>query len=140
MIETWKKSAPYPCWFSQCFTKSSYVGKKYGSCARLQNSCVCENMGKSASWLTISWWRSLSYRNQSIDLLYKSMDWFLYDRDLRYEKVKGTFICLFLVLLFSLCLKKYNENLYFQWIPFTCMKNFVPILSFPIKNSAISYL
>ena len=32
--------------------------------------------------------RSLSYRNQSIDLQRKSMDWFLYDRDLRHERVK----------------------------------------------------
>ena len=31
---------------------------------------------------------SLSYRNQSTDLLYKSMNWFLYDRDLRNEIVK----------------------------------------------------
>ena len=28
-------------------------------------------------------------RNQSIDLQTKSIDWFLYDRDLRYERVKG---------------------------------------------------
>ena len=30
---------------------------------------------------------SVSYKNQSIDLLFKSMDWFLYDRDLRHERV-----------------------------------------------------
>ena len=30
----------------------------------------------------------LSYRNQSIDLLFKSIDWFLYDRNLRHERVK----------------------------------------------------
>ena len=36
--------------------------------------------------VTLSRWRSLSYRNQSIDLFYKSMDWFLYDRDLRQER------------------------------------------------------
>ena len=30
---------------------------------------------------------SLPYRNQSIDLLYKPMDWFLYDRDLRHERL-----------------------------------------------------
>ena len=30
---------------------------------------------------------SLSHRNQSIDLLCKLMDWFLNDRDLRYERV-----------------------------------------------------
>ena len=39
--------------------------------------------------LTISWRRPLSYRNQSIDLQSKSMDWFLYDNDLHHERVKG---------------------------------------------------
>ena len=39
--------------------------------------------------LFISRWRSLSYRNQSTDFLCKSMDWFLYDRDLRQERVKN---------------------------------------------------
>ena len=29
----------------------------------------------------------LPYRNRSIDLQSKSMDWFLYDRDLRHERV-----------------------------------------------------
>ena len=38
--------------------------------------------------LTLWWRRSLSYRNKSIDLLSKSMDWFLYDRDLHHERVK----------------------------------------------------
>ena len=38
--------------------------------------------------LTLSWRRSLSYRNQSIDLQSKSMDWFLYDIGLRDERVK----------------------------------------------------
>ena len=31
------------------------------------------------------WRRSLSYRNQSINLLCKSVDWFLYDRELRHQ-------------------------------------------------------
>ena len=39
--------------------------------------------------LTLSWWRSLSYRNQAIDFLCKSVDWFLYDRDLHHERVKA---------------------------------------------------
>ena len=39
--------------------------------------------------LTLSCRRSLSYRNQSIGLLCKSMDWFLYDMDLRHERVKA---------------------------------------------------
>ena len=38
--------------------------------------------------LTLSWRRPLSYRNQPIDLLCKSMDWFLYDNDPRHERVK----------------------------------------------------
>ena len=39
--------------------------------------------------LTLSCRRSLSYRNQSIDLLCKAMNWFIYDTNLRHEKVKG---------------------------------------------------
>ena len=42
----------------------------------------------STNGLTLSWQRSLSYRNQSIDFQSKSMNWFLYDRDLRHERVK----------------------------------------------------
>ena len=41
--------------------------------------------------LTLSWRRPLSYRKQSIDLLPKSMDWFLYDKGLRHERVKQFF-------------------------------------------------
>ena len=37
--------------------------------------------------LTLSWRVPLSYRNQSIDLLCKSMDWFLYDNSPRHERV-----------------------------------------------------
>ena len=38
--------------------------------------------------LTLSWRRSLSYRNQSNGVLRNSMDWFLYDNGLRHERVK----------------------------------------------------
>ena len=42
--------------------------------------------------------RFISYRNQSIDLLFKSMHWFLYNGDLRHESVRlvnlGNHICL----------------------------------------------
>ena len=34
----------------------------------------------------------LSYRNQSIDLQSKSVDWFLYDNGLRHERVKTPLI------------------------------------------------
>ena len=32
---------------------------------------------------------TLSYKNQSIDLQSKSIDWFLYDNGLRHERVKA---------------------------------------------------
>ena len=41
--------------------------------------------------LTLLWLRSLSYRNQSSDLLCKSMNWFLYDRYLHHDSVKTLF-------------------------------------------------
>ena len=37
---------------------------------------------------TLSWWRPLSYRNQSIDLLSKSMAWLLCHNGLRHEELK----------------------------------------------------
>ena len=41
----------------------------------------------TTSLLTLLWQKAISYRNQSIDLIYKSMEWFLYDRDIRHERV-----------------------------------------------------
>ena len=43
---------------------------------------------KRQTYLTLSWRRPLSYRNQPIDLLQKSVDWFLHDNGLRDERVK----------------------------------------------------
>ena len=48
---------------------------------------------RSVAWnglttLTLSWRRPLSYRNQSIDLLRKSMDWGLFGNGLGHERVK----------------------------------------------------
>ena len=40
-------------------------------------------------YLTLSWRRSLSYRNQSIDLQGKSMDWFIHDNGFRHKRVKA---------------------------------------------------
>ena len=39
--------------------------------------------------LTLLWRRSLSYRNLSVDLQSKSIDWFLYDRKFRHERVNA---------------------------------------------------
>ena len=58
----------------------------------------------------------LSYRNQSIDLLCKSTDWFLYDQDLRHERVKPlsifvkSFMYAFCVINTSLSLKDCSRN------------------------------
>ena len=41
--------------------------------------------------LTLSRRRPLLYRNQSIDLLWKSMDWFLYDNSPRHERPNGQY-------------------------------------------------
>ena len=46
--------------------------------------------------LTFSWQRSLSYRNQSIALQSKSVDWVLYERNLRHKRVT--------------CVKIFKEN------------------------------
>ena len=46
---------------------------------------IYQNVGNQ---LTLSWWRSLSYRKQSIDLQSKSIDWFLNDRGLHDERVQ----------------------------------------------------
>ena len=64
------------------------------------NSEIKHGFQKSKSWTRdchkcfnsteaiIIWRRPFSYRNQSIYLLRKSMDWFLYDNGLRHERVK----------------------------------------------------
>ena len=43
---------------------------------------------KTSFFLSLSWRRFQSYRNQSVDLQSKSLNWLLYDRDSRHEKVK----------------------------------------------------
>ena len=44
------------------------------------------------SCLTLSWRRSVPYRNQYIDLQSKSMGWFLYNNALRHERVNILFL------------------------------------------------
>ena len=43
--------------------------------------------------LTLFWRMFLSYRSQSIELLCKSMDWFLYNRNLHHERV-NMYVCM----------------------------------------------
>ena len=58
--------------------------------------------------LTLSWRRPLSYRSQSIDLLRKSMDWFLYDSGLRHGGVNCKNCPSMLVLV---CIKQHLSNI-----------------------------
>ena len=46
------------------------------------------NKQKKTNFLLNLSWRPLSYRNQFIYLQRKSVEWFLYDRNLRRERVK----------------------------------------------------
>ena len=64
--------------------KKVHVFKKI--CKDLSSISLIKILGLNVT-LTLSWRRLLSYRNQSIDLLCKSMDWFLYDNGLRHERV-----------------------------------------------------
>ena len=50
-----------------------------------------ESTNSLNNYLTLSWRKPILYRNQSIDLRSKSMDWFLYDIGLRHERVKQCF-------------------------------------------------
>ena len=62
--------------------------------------------------LTLSWRRSLSYSNQSMDLQSKSgfWHWFLYDRDLRHKKLKN--LTLFTAVFFCI-----HAKLFHVWCP-----------------------
>ena len=51
-------------------------------------SKVWENSLKATHYSNSFMTEVLIYGNQSIDLLCKSLDWFLYDRDLRHEIFK----------------------------------------------------
>ena len=63
------------------------------------NTCIASLMlalpflisGNSQIFLILSWRRSLSYRNQFIDFQSELVDLFLYDRDLRHERVNWSF-------------------------------------------------
>ena len=83
--------------FYNIFLVAASVFYGCGSILLLRKRCALQFC---RTFLTLSWRRSLSYRNQSIDLQSKSMDWFLYDNGLRYERVNSEKIDF---LLFLLC-------------------------------------
>ena len=107
-------------------------------------------VGQEHSWLfickiTLLWRRSISFRNQSIGLHSKSVDWFLYDRDLCQERVnwmKCIFLSLnstiffvfpfsnFLLLLYMYCLNSrwdltQHNFITFQNFCFQCKKKYL---------------
>ena len=70
---------PTSCWFGH-FLKKPLMENFNGKFS-------CFYLKHVMNALTLSWRRPLSYRNQSIDLLCKSVDSFLYDNGPRHEKV-----------------------------------------------------
>ena len=71
---------------------------------------------KKTVFVSISLPRPLSYRNQFIDLLCKSMDWFLYDNGLRqYCYLAGSWINPFCTNLVTCHLFKYFPVFYWSY-------------------------
>ena len=80
------------CWYNIFHVQFFYLNKQditqshpWIFAIRLKAILMC--------YLTLLWGGSLSYIYQFTDLQSKSIDWFLYDRDLRHERV--TFTCTF---------------------------------------------
>ena len=77
--------------------------------------------------------RSLSCRNQSTDLTCKSIDWFLYDRDLRHERVeikvesielklnRSMIRCSLILTHFSFAVKIEPSHLHIKWNSYMCV-------------------
>ena len=83
----------YIWWFLETTMNRSGETKKTHKKIRGWNILIIERLSLGSGYnmlndLTLSWRRSISYKNQSIDLQSKSMDWFVYERDLRHEIVK----------------------------------------------------
>ena len=82
----------FPRWWN-CITRYFFLCHsiiKTMTCAVVETALLSKVIGNvmGVVSLTFSWQRPSSYRNQSIDLRSKSMDWFLYDNGLRHERVK----------------------------------------------------
>ena len=78
--------------------KSLGTGKFHGMANDKSHFRRTLRLAQSSVWyLTLSWRRPLSYRNQSSELLRKSMHWFLYDNGLRHKRVNGYSYSIFVV-------------------------------------------
>ena len=108
----------------------------------LQHFLFIKSFSNNFFCLTFSWRGLLSYRNQSIDLQSKSMDWFLYDNGLRYERVKNSWVFhLSFQLIFQVVLlvesNFINRRLYL-YCTFICIKTYISEITFNfvIQNAA----
>ena len=68
--------------------------------------------------LALSWRRPLSYRNQSINLQSKSMDWFLYDNGFRHERANwlSTLMYLLKMILTRIPFRLLNLSLFVKYV------------------------
>ena len=68
-------------------------------------------------YLTLSWRRYLSHRNQSIDFQNKPMDWFLYDRDHHHDRVnhRHNYLCSFFIYTFGQISIAFNKGNFISW-------------------------
>ena len=79
----------FKCYYYQLWTCNCRPFNDYCSC-QIETSInwLFSLWGGHWSW-TLSWRRSQSYKNQSVDLICKSVDWILYGRHLRHERDKS---------------------------------------------------
>ena len=79
--------------YSQC--KDNFVLAPFEDIRRPQGFNMDSEKGKKGTlvWnvLSLSWWKRVLFRNQSIDLQSKSIEWFLYDVSFRHERDKYEF-------------------------------------------------
>ena len=74
----------------QCFLSKRRLNIIFLQLAKMNSSALpMVALPTCRMCLSLSWRRLLSYRNQSIDLQSKSMDWFLCDNGLRPERVNS---------------------------------------------------
>ena len=89
-MESIKKISSIDCVSISITYENSIFASKENADNTVSNLYNKKSQNISTS-LTLSWRRSLTYRNQSINLQSKLLNWFLYDRELRHERVKGKY-------------------------------------------------
>ena len=98
---TWQRQSWCPCLLQIPVLSTCFFSWIVSQSIRMEYNCWLQIFNFTLPWvitfefslfLTLSRRMPLPYRNQSIDLWSKSMDWFLYDNGLRLEKGKVIFI------------------------------------------------